>query len=106
MKKIEINMVQCTYSSTQKKILVSVCFLNMIFICVPILYWFYTLIGAVSISKYFPPIEENHAEKIAINREDICVDVDDLVKGLCPGLQLDVYHIGFPSLYLIPITVS
>lgn len=62
--------------------------------------------GPVSISKYFPPIEENHAEKIAINREDIQVDIDNLVKGLCSGLQMDVYHVGFPSLNLIPITVS
>lgn len=62
--------------------------------------------GLVSISKYFPSIEENHAEKVAINREDIFVDIDNLVKGLCSGLQMDVYHIGFPSLHLIPITVS
>lgn len=59
----------------------------------------------VSISKYFPSIEENYAEKKAIYREDIAVDIDNLVKGLCPGLQMDVYHIGFPSLHLIPITV-
>lgn len=63
-------------------------------------------LGTALISKYFPPIEENHAEKIAINREDIAIDINYLVKGLCPGLQMDVYHIGFPSLHLIPITVS
>lgn len=63
------------------------------------------MLGTVTISKYFPPIEENHAQKISINREDIYVEIADLVKGLCPGLQMDVYHVGFPSLYLIPITV-
>lgn len=72
-----------------------------------IMYFFYTLfcLGPVSISKYFPPIEENHAEKNLVNRESLAVDIDDLVKGLCPGVQMDVYHIGFPSLHLIPITV-
>ncbi|XP_025419892.1 5'-3' exoribonuclease 1 isoform X2 [Sipha flava] len=63
-------------------------------------------LGAISISKYFPSIEENYADKIAINREDIAVDIDNLVKGLCPGVQLDVYHIGFPSLHFIPITAQ
>lgn len=62
--------------------------------------------GTGSISKYFPSIEDSHAEKIAINREDIFVDKGDLVKGLYPGLKMDVYHVGFPSLYLIPITVN
>lgn len=66
---------------------------------------FYIFLGVVSISRYFPAIEESHAEKIAIYREDITVKIDDLVKGLCPDLQFDVYHIGFPSLHLIPITV-
>jgi len=60
----------------------------------------------LSISRYFPPIEENHSEKTPINREDIAVEIDKLVKGLCPGLQLDVYHIGFPSLHLISIEAS
>lgn len=59
----------------------------------------------VSNSRFFPPIEESHAEKIAIYREDIAVDIDNLVKGLCSGVQMDVYHIGFPSLHLIPVTV-
>ncbi|XP_029346579.1 5'-3' exoribonuclease 1 isoform X2 [Acyrthosiphon pisum] len=63
-------------------------------------------LGTGSISKYFPSIEDNHAEKIAIHREDIFVDISDLVKGLCPGLQMDVYHVGFPSLHLIPITAQ
>lgn len=63
-------------------------------------------LGTLSISRYFPAIEENHSEKIAINRMDIAVDINDLIKGLYPGLQMDIYHIGFPSLHLIPITVS
>lgn len=63
-------------------------------------------LGTGSISKYFPSIEDNHAEKIAITREDIFVDIGDLVKGLYPGLQLDVYHVGFPSLHFIPITAK
>lgn len=72
---------------------------NLINICI-------ICIGTTTISKYFPQIEENHTEKISINREDIGVDINNLVKGLCPGIQMDVYHIGFPSLHLIPITVS
>lgn len=63
-------------------------------------------IGIVSTSRYFPPIEESHANKTPIFREEIAVKIDDLIKGLCPGLQMDVYHIGFPSLHLIPITVK
>lgn len=63
-------------------------------------------LGLVSISKYFPPIEENHCEKIAIMRERIAVDINDLVKGLCPDINMDVYHVGFPSFNFIPISVS
>jgi len=63
-------------------------------------------IGIVSTSRYFPPIEESRANKTPIFREEIAVKIDDLIKGLCPGIQMDVYHIGFPSLHLIPITVK
>lgn len=63
-------------------------------------------VGLVSTSKHFPPIEESHAIKTPIYREEFAVKIDDLIKGLCPGLQMDVYHIGFPSLHLIPITVN
>ncbi|XP_050548279.1 5'-3' exoribonuclease 1-like [Daktulosphaira vitifoliae] len=62
--------------------------------------------GIVSNSKYFPPIQESHAHRILINREDIAVDPNDLVKGLCPNVNLDVYHVGFPTLHLIPITAE
>lgn len=70
-----------------------------------LLLYIFLFLGTVSISKYFPSIEENHAEKKLVYRESLVVDIDDLVKGLCPGVQMDVYHIGFPSLHLIPITV-
>lgn len=64
------------------------------------------VLGLVSNSRYFPPIEESHCEKLTIYREDIAVDINNLVKSLCPGINMDAYHVGFPSLNLIPITVG
>lgn len=98
-------MAQCIFLNIQKKIWVWL-FVYLLHLCIVGLFLVILCSGSVSVSKYFPSIEENHAEKIAINREDIFVSSENLIKGLFPGLQLDVYHIGFPSLHLIPITVS
>lgn len=39
-------------------------------------------------------------------REELVVDKSKLVKGLCPGVKLDVYFPGFPTLKHIAFTVS
>lgn len=48
----------------------------------------------------FPSIM-NHAKVQLINRQDIFVLREKLVHGLCPGVKLDIYSPGFPTLKYI-----
>lgn len=55
---------------------------------------------------FFPALANHHAKEVNVHREDLYMDRSNIVKGLCPGVRLDVYFPGFPSLQYIPFTVS
>lgn len=61
--------------------------------------------GIYEAPEYFPSIR-SYAQMILVNRDDILVPLDKLVKGLCKGVQLSVYYPGFPTLQHIPHTAS
>lgn len=62
--------------------------------------------GQYSSPSYFPHLIHNHAKVYEMWREELVVDRSKLVKGLCPGVKLDVYFPGFPTLKHIAFTVS
>ncbi|PSN30434.1 5'-3' exoribonuclease 1, partial [Blattella germanica] len=55
-------------------------------------------LGVYEAPQYYPPIKVNHAAVQRVSRSDIHVEHSRLVKGLCPGVRLDVYFPGFPTL--------
>ncbi|XP_046595171.1 5'-3' exoribonuclease 1 isoform X1 [Neodiprion lecontei] len=55
-------------------------------------------LGLYEAPQYFPKLSTNHAKLKLIKWEDIIVPREKLVKGLCPGIRLDVYFPGFPTL--------
>ncbi|XP_054016668.1 5'-3' exoribonuclease 1 [Hylaeus anthracinus] len=61
--------------------------------------------GICKAPKYFHDFV-SHASVQLINREDIIVPREKLVKGLCPGVNLDLYCPGFPTLKYIEHTTS
>jgi hypothetical protein len=63
-------------------------------------------LGPYAAPDYFPSLKSNHAAVCKKTRDEIHVDRSLLMKGLCPGVQLDVYFPGFPTLKHIPHTVS
>lgn len=56
-------------------------------------------------SNYFPAVSK-HARVELKNREDIVIPRKDLIQGLYPGLKLDEYFPGFPSLQHIKHTAK
>ncbi|KYN27760.1 5'-3' exoribonuclease 1 [Trachymyrmex cornetzi] len=46
---------------------------------------------------YFPEFT-NHAQVKLMNREEIFVPREQLIRGLSPGFDLDIYYPGFPTL--------
>ena len=67
---------------------------------------FHNDLGVYEAPEYFPTVDKNHASVLKVTRDDIHVDPKHLVKGLCPGVRLDLYFPGFPTLKHIPHTVS
>lgn len=61
--------------------------------------------GEYSVPEYFPTIN-SHANCKLVNREEILVPEEKLVKGLYPGVKLSVYFSGFPTLQHIEHTAS
>ncbi|XP_033221729.1 5'-3' exoribonuclease 1 isoform X2 [Belonocnema kinseyi] len=61
--------------------------------------------GFYSVPEYFPSIN-SHAKCQLVNRDDILVPEEKLVKCLCPGVKLSVYFPGFPTLQHIEHTVT
>ncbi|KZC09221.1 5'-3' exoribonuclease 1 [Dufourea novaeangliae] len=59
--------------------------------------------GVQKAPEYFPDIV-SHATVQFINYQDIIVPREKLVRGLCPGVKLDVYCPGFPTLRYIEHT--
>lgn len=53
-------------------------------------------LGRYEAPQYFPSIQ-SHARVVLLNREDIEVPREKLVKGLCKGVNLNVYFAGFPT---------
>lgn len=48
----------------------------------------------------------NHAHMTLINRDDIFVPKEQLVRGLSPGYDINVYYPGFPKLQYICYTTN
>lgn len=46
---------------------------------------------------HFPSFK-NHAAVKKLRRQDIVVPQEELIKGLCPNVELSVYFPGFPTL--------
>ena len=61
--------------------------------------------GQYSVPEYFPSIH-SHAKCELVNRDDILVPQEKLVKGLCSGVKLSVYFPGFPTLQHIEHTAT
>ncbi|XP_076236219.1 5'-3' exoribonuclease pacman [Calliopsis andreniformis] len=61
--------------------------------------------GVYKAPEYFPDIV-SYASVQLINREDIFVPREKLVRGLCPGVKLDTYCPGFPTLRYIKHTAK
>lgn len=55
-------------------------------------------LGSYESPMYFPDIPYNHAKLQPITIDEIRVPREKLVKGAYPGVLLDVYYIGFPTL--------
>ncbi|XP_046669351.1 5'-3' exoribonuclease 1 isoform X2 [Homalodisca vitripennis] len=58
--------------------------------------------GSYIAPAYFPALSNHHAHLENVPREKLYVENSKLVKGLCPGARLDIYHCGFPTLKHIP----
>lgn len=65
----------------------------------PMLIYNYTSkdLGKYEAPEFFPPIETNYAECTPVKNEDIKVPQENLIKGLYPGVKLDVFYPGFPT---------
>lgn len=57
-----------------------------------------TDLGEYKAPEYFPTITSNHANQELVYLEDIRVPKEKLIKGAYPGVILDVYYPGFPTL--------
>ncbi|KAL3283158.1 hypothetical protein HHI36_006310 [Cryptolaemus montrouzieri] len=66
----------------------------------PMLCYSYTAedLGVYESPMYFSAISHNHAKLQPITIDEIRVSREKLVKGLYPGVLLDVYYPGFPTL--------
>lgn len=62
-------------------------------------------LGLYEAPQYFPTIR-SHAKVVLLNREDIDVPVDKLVKGVCKGVKLSTYYAGFPTFQHIKHTAA
>lgn len=62
-------------------------------------------LGTYKAPEYFRDVV-SHANVRLINRDEIIVPPEKLVRGLCPNVQLDVYHPGFPTLQYIKHTAA
>lgn len=62
-------------------------------------------LGEYPAPSYFPQIKSNHAKCDFLSIEDIRVPIEKLVKGAYPGVKLDIYYPGFPTLKHLKYTV-
>ncbi|XP_075211430.1 5'-3' exoribonuclease pacman isoform X2 [Lycorma delicatula] len=62
--------------------------------------------GVCEAPEYFPTLSKCYAKEEHVNREDIVVEVSKLVKGLCPGVKLDVFFPGFPTFKHLKFTAK
>lgn len=70
----------------------------------PMLVYKYTEedLGVYEAPEYFPTLQTNHAKVLEVWRDELNVEKKDLIKGLWPGVKLDVYYPGFPTMKHIP----
>ncbi|CAG0917946.1 unnamed protein product [Notodromas monacha] len=54
-------------------------------------------LGSYAAPAHFPMIEANHAKLELVDPSNWKVPKDQLVKGLCKGVRLDVYFPGYPT---------
>ncbi|XP_018025954.1 5'-3' exoribonuclease 1-like, partial [Hyalella azteca] len=55
-------------------------------------------LGAYEIPEHFPPVRMNHAKCDLIHGEAWSIPREDILRGLCPGAQTELYFPGFPTL--------
>ncbi|CAH0556696.1 unnamed protein product [Brassicogethes aeneus] len=60
--------------------------------------WVERSLGSYQAPDHFKDIGENHAFLKSLSIDDIRVPVDKLVKGAYPGVKMNVYYPGFPTL--------
>ncbi|PBC30137.1 5'-3' exoribonuclease [Apis cerana cerana] len=63
-------------------------------------------LGMYHAPEYFPNVINNYAKVQLINREDIYVPREKLVRGLCSGVRPDIYYPGFSTIQHIEHTAS
>ncbi|VEN63002.1 unnamed protein product [Callosobruchus maculatus] len=54
--------------------------------------------GPHTAPEYFLPVSHNYTEVQTMEYNDILVPSEQIVKGLYPGVKLDVYYPGFPTM--------
>ncbi|XP_011151267.1 5'-3' exoribonuclease 1 isoform X2 [Harpegnathos saltator] len=62
-------------------------------------------LGVCEATSHFSKII-NHAQVTLISRDDIFLPKEQLIRGLSPGFDINVYYPGFPKLQHIPHTAS
>ncbi|KAJ8980060.1 hypothetical protein NQ317_012900 [Molorchus minor] len=55
-------------------------------------------LGQYSAPEYFPAIPHNHTFVDTMNYDDVLIPKEKLVKGAYPGVKMDVYYPGFPTM--------
>ncbi|XP_018016111.2 5'-3' exoribonuclease 1 [Hyalella azteca] len=55
-------------------------------------------LGAYESPEHFPPVRMNHAKCDLIHGEAWSLSREDILRGLCPGAQTELYFPGFPTL--------
>ncbi|KAJ8916294.1 hypothetical protein NQ315_016435 [Exocentrus adspersus] len=54
--------------------------------------------GPYPAPEYFPPVPENHTELVKMRYDEILLPKEKLIKGAYPGVLMDIYYPGFPTM--------
>jgi len=63
-------------------------------------------LGPYPAPQYFPALASHHAQVQQMFRDELQVERGQLIKGLYPGVRLNIYQPGFPTLRHIPFTAE
>lgn len=74
----------------------------------PMLVYTYTDddLGIYTAPEYYPPVKSNHAKLQPLTIEEIRIPQEQLLKGLYPGINLDTFYPGFPTMKHLKYIVS